>query len=282
MFTHRHIRLLNAQLDPARLSPAREVRRILPPFGLSQAPYVFTRVMQCAREWSKMQQHVRTAMIDDAAIVYGDRCTAVSQAYAAIWAEAALGFVHTVDKCHLWPRCQQQFLGFEIDWARQMVMLPCYSIVARTDPSMGSLMAVVPSGDTATWLHMWSVHKMHQMMHMQFHTNVERATWALRMDMLTESNRQGSDCSKHRMHGDTTLPSRAYITRCRTDPTTSQACAGHNEIDRCTPDVAKSDSALGLVRPCNAAAWSGISTCLTLNLTTAWHHHVAIAGDRLC
>ena len=72
-----------------------------------------------------MQQHALTTMIDDAAIVHSDRRTAAaSQICAAIWVEAALGFVHTVDKCYLWPRCQQQLRGFNADWAQDMLWVP--------------------------------------------------------------------------------------------------------------------------------------------------------------
>ena len=52
------------------------------------------------------------------------RTTKASQTCAAVWVEAALGSVHAIYHCHLSPRCQQQFLGFEIDWAQGMLWVP--------------------------------------------------------------------------------------------------------------------------------------------------------------
>ena len=87
------------------------------PFGLSQAPYVFTRIMQCAHEWSRCQQHAFTAMIDDAAVVHGDHRSAAVQTCAVVWIEA-------VYKSHLWPSHWQQSLGFDVDWARGKLWVP--------------------------------------------------------------------------------------------------------------------------------------------------------------
>lgn len=94
------------------------------PFGLSQAPYVFTRVMQCAHEWSKLQHHRLTSMIDDASVVNGCRHRAAEQTYWAVLVEAALGFEHARSKCHLWPQHCQEFLGFVVDWAAGELRVP--------------------------------------------------------------------------------------------------------------------------------------------------------------
>ena len=108
------------------------------PFGLSQAPYVFTMIIQCAHEWSKCQQHALKTMIDDAAVVHGDHRSAALQTCAAIWIEAALGFVNAADKCHLRPSHWQQFLGFEVDWARGKLWVPQVKI-ARLQQAVARL-----------------------------------------------------------------------------------------------------------------------------------------------
>ena len=94
------------------------------PFGLSQAPYVFTRVMQCAHEWTRSQHHRLTAMIDDAATVHESRHGAARAAGATVLLEAALGFVHSRAKCCLWPQQEQQFLGLLVDWQHAELRVP--------------------------------------------------------------------------------------------------------------------------------------------------------------
>lgn len=94
------------------------------PFGLSQAPYVFTRVMRCAHEWSCLQRHRLVSMIDDACVVHPNRESAAAQTCAAVWVEAALGFEHARPKCHLWPQQRQEFLGFVVDWAAEQLQVP--------------------------------------------------------------------------------------------------------------------------------------------------------------
>lgn len=94
------------------------------PFGLSQAPYVFTRVMQCAHEWTRSQKMPLTAMVDDAATVSPERVAAARAAGAAVLAEAALGFTHSRVKCCLWPQQELQFLGFVVDWAKGELRVP--------------------------------------------------------------------------------------------------------------------------------------------------------------
>lgn len=94
------------------------------PFGLSQAPYVFTRIMRCAHEGCVAWGYKLTSMIDDASIVHECRGTAAAHTLAAVWLEAALGFVHAVPKCQLWPEHRQQFLGFVCDWALGQLRVP--------------------------------------------------------------------------------------------------------------------------------------------------------------
>ena len=94
------------------------------PFGLSQAPYVFTRVMQCAHEWTRSQEHRLTAMVDDAATVHASREGAARSTGVTVWCEAALGFVHSTEKCRFWPTQSEQFLGFVVDWNTGQLWVP--------------------------------------------------------------------------------------------------------------------------------------------------------------
>lgn len=72
-------------------------------FGLSQAPSVFTRVMQCAHEVTRAQDYDLTFMIDDATATDESQACVARCAGAFVAEEAALGFVDSFDKCRLWP-----------------------------------------------------------------------------------------------------------------------------------------------------------------------------------
>jgi hypothetical protein len=94
------------------------------PFGLSQAPYVFTRVMQClhavARSWGCRM----TDMVDDGANLAHPATALQHENRDVLFLQAAGGLVHALDKCKIHPASQQIFLGFIVDVRNRRFLVP--------------------------------------------------------------------------------------------------------------------------------------------------------------
>jgi hypothetical protein len=93
------------------------------PFGLSQAPWAFTKLMRAVLALPRAYNWNVVSVIDDSGIV-GEHNTVVSQSWALAWLKAALGFVHSREKCVFWPAHRVRLLGFIVDMQRRQFEVP--------------------------------------------------------------------------------------------------------------------------------------------------------------
>lgn len=94
------------------------------PFGLSQAPYVFTRIMHCVHSVPRSWGFKMTDMVDDGANLAHPASLLRRQNRDVLFLQAALGFVHAWDKCCVHPGPQCQFLGFLVNLPQRRFLVP--------------------------------------------------------------------------------------------------------------------------------------------------------------
>jgi hypothetical protein len=94
------------------------------PFGLSQAPYVFTRIMQCVHAVPRSWGYRMTDMVDDGANIARPAALLQKENRDVLFLQAAVGLVHAWDKCKIHPASQQVFLGFVVDLHHRSFLVP--------------------------------------------------------------------------------------------------------------------------------------------------------------
>ena len=103
------------------------------PFGLSQAPYLFTRLLHAVYVLPRSLGWRITAMVDDSVQPAPPQphLTRAQLHRQARWRvlcvlrlEAALGLLHSWDKCQLWPAELCEFLGLLVDTAAGTLRVP--------------------------------------------------------------------------------------------------------------------------------------------------------------
>jgi hypothetical protein len=83
------------------------------PFGLSCAPWAFTKFVRPVVEYLRAQGVHLLSYIDDFLVASrSERAAADVHLFAATMEQA--GFVLKREKCHLAPSCEQEFLGFTV------------------------------------------------------------------------------------------------------------------------------------------------------------------------
>ena len=93
------------------------------PFGLSQAPWVFTAIMQAVYTLPRTLGWNMVFMVDDSGMTAAARPLA-QRSWAMAWLKAALGWVHSRHKCIFWPALLAKLLGFMVDMQRQYFLVP--------------------------------------------------------------------------------------------------------------------------------------------------------------
>jgi hypothetical protein len=81
------------------------------PFGLSHAPWAFTRLLQHVYALPRAHGRSVTAMVDDSAWVTATQQEGAWRSYCTARLEAALGCVHKVAKSRFWPVQRGVFWG---------------------------------------------------------------------------------------------------------------------------------------------------------------------------
>jgi hypothetical protein len=94
------------------------------PFGLSQAPWAFTKLLQFVYGVQRSCGSAVTAMVDDSARVTRTRADDVWRSWCTARQEAAFGCVHRIDKSQMWPVQQAVFLGVEVDMLQGCFRVP--------------------------------------------------------------------------------------------------------------------------------------------------------------
>jgi hypothetical protein len=94
------------------------------PFGLSQAPWAFTRLLKCVYQFPRSIGWRVTAMVDDSARVSHTLQEGLWRCWCTLRQEAALGTVHRGSKSTWFPTKRVKFLGFDVDTAEGRFWVP--------------------------------------------------------------------------------------------------------------------------------------------------------------
>ena len=87
------------------------------PFGLSQAPYLFTQVLNCVHRLPRQAGWQLVAMVDDSGMTQREHGKLARRSLVMVmaWFKAALGLVQSFDKRVFWPSQSEKLLGFVVD-----------------------------------------------------------------------------------------------------------------------------------------------------------------------
>lgn len=94
------------------------------PFGLSIAPYAFTKVMRPVLGYLRMRGYVSSAFLDDIILIGKDESSCKENVRVTLELLGKLGFEINAQKCILRPVKELEYLGFVFDTARMCLYLP--------------------------------------------------------------------------------------------------------------------------------------------------------------
>lgn len=131
------------------------------PFGLSSAPRVFTKVLKPVIA-NMRERGIRCLIyIDDLIIVASSVRECNEQARYAVQFLSELGFTVNMEKSHLVPKTQVEFLGFILDSKKMEVYLPpkksqiiltrIEELLANTQPTIRQVSSMVGLMQSARW-----------------------------------------------------------------------------------------------------------------------------------
>lgn len=94
------------------------------PYGLSSAPYIFTKIMRVVVAHLREKGHKSVIYLDDLLCVGSDYKTCQKNVHESISLLESLGFVINFEKCYLEPTQSCNFLGFVFNTTKMTLELP--------------------------------------------------------------------------------------------------------------------------------------------------------------
>lgn len=98
------------------------------PYGLSSAPYVFTKLLKPLLAFLRGQGHIIVAYLDDLLCIGSSSNTCENTVKAVVTNLERLGFVINHEKCNTTPKQICKFLGFKINTCSMSLQLPTEKI----------------------------------------------------------------------------------------------------------------------------------------------------------
>lgn len=94
------------------------------PFGLSSAPYVFTKILKPVASYLRRRGFLSIIYLDDILLLGQSKERCLENVHATLSLLESLGFVINREKSHLVPSCVRTYLGFIFDSDRMSMRLP--------------------------------------------------------------------------------------------------------------------------------------------------------------
>lgn len=94
------------------------------PFGLSSAPYIFTKILRPVFAYLRERGYQSITYLDDFLLLGASNEECRTNVYASVNLLHSLGFVVNFAKSHLVPSNRRQYLGFIFDSTEQSIAIP--------------------------------------------------------------------------------------------------------------------------------------------------------------